>query len=76
MGPAIQTVDLRQERCPLAFVKAKLAIRDRDPGQALAILISDPGTRRDVPRWLQKVGIEYELTQQDDKHWVVILYAQ
>ncbi|WP_345334560.1 sulfurtransferase TusA family protein [Ferrimonas pelagia] len=55
-----ETVDLRQLRCPLAFVHAKLAIQARADGKPLTLLISDPGTAKDVPRWLDKIGSRYE----------------
>ncbi len=55
------TVDLRQQRCPLAFVNAKLAILSHPGPAPLTLLISDPGTRRDVPRWLEKSGYHFEL---------------
>ncbi|GAA5189737.1 sulfurtransferase TusA family protein [Ferrimonas gelatinilytica] len=61
MSKSELTLDLRQERCPLAFVKAKLAIQAHDAMAPLTILISDPGTRRDVPRWLEKTGYHFEL---------------
>ncbi|MBY5990943.1 sulfurtransferase TusA family protein [Ferrimonas balearica] len=57
---SLQILDLRQERCPMAMVKVKLALKQRQSGESLQFLLSDPGSRRDVPRWLDKVGIPYE----------------
>ncbi|QIZ76913.1 sulfurtransferase TusA family protein [Ferrimonas lipolytica] len=54
-------VDLRKLRCPMAFVQAKLAILSRQQGKPLVLLLSDRGTRTDVPRWLEKKQITFNI---------------
>ncbi|MBY6186630.1 sulfurtransferase TusA family protein [Marinobacter hydrocarbonoclasticus] len=73
MQPSLQILDLRQERCPMAMVRTKLAVRDRAPGQVLRVLLSDPGSRRDVPRWLDKMGIAYRILEDDS--WLALQLA-
>ncbi|ADN75475.1 SirA-like protein [Ferrimonas balearica DSM 9799] len=70
MQAPLQILDLRQQRCPMAMVETKLAIRARAPGQVLRVLLSDPGSRRDVPRWLDKVGIPYQVLE--DEAWLTL----
>ncbi len=57
----------------MAMVKTKLAIRAREPGHVLRVLLSDPGSRRDVPRWLDKVAIPYEILEDGD--WLTLQLA-
>ncbi|MBW3164068.1 sulfurtransferase TusA family protein [Ferrimonas balearica] len=70
MQAPLQILDLRQQRCPMVMVETKLAIRARAPGQVLRVLLSDPGSRRDVPRWLDKVGIPYQVLE--DEAWLTL----
>ncbi|WP_298439618.1 sulfurtransferase TusA family protein [uncultured Ferrimonas sp.] len=59
MPEKLAITDLRHLRCPMAFVQAKMAIIERCRSQPLVLLLSDPGTRQDVPRWLDKNQIKY-----------------
>ena len=60
-------VDLTPFRCPLALVKAKLALKQLKEGEELLISLSDSGSRQDVPRFLKKVGYEFSELCNDDK---------
>ncbi|MBY5921071.1 sulfurtransferase TusA family protein [Ferrimonas balearica] len=73
MQASLQILDLRQERCPMAMVQTKLAVRARLPGQVLRVLLSDQGSRRDVPRWLDKVAIPYRILE--DGEWLTLQLA-
>ncbi|MEB3244783.1 MAG: sulfurtransferase TusA family protein [Vampirovibrionales bacterium] len=39
LNQADQTLDLRQTRCPLNFVKTRLALEKRQPGDVLAVCL-------------------------------------
>ena len=49
-------IDLTLFRCPVPLVKIKLALKPMRDGEQLHILLSDSGSRRDVPQYLKKQG--------------------
>ncbi|MGL4446989.1 sulfurtransferase TusA family protein [Shewanella sp.] len=49
-------IDLTSFRCPIPLVRIKLILRRMAVGETLQILLSDSGSRRDVPLFLQKQG--------------------
>lgn len=49
-------IDLTAERCPLVLVQVKLRLKQMNIGNQLHVLISDPGSRRDVPVYFEKIG--------------------
>lgn len=49
-------IDLTIFRCPVPLVKVKLALKPMRDGEELHILLSDSGSRRDVPQYLKKQG--------------------
>lgn len=61
-------IDLTPFRCPLPLVKVKLALKTLSAGQQLHILLSDQGSRRDVPLFLKKQGYIVEDLCNDAAH--------
>ncbi|MCL1058223.1 response regulator SirA [Shewanella sp. Choline-02u-19] len=59
-------IDLTAFRCPLPLVKVKLALKQLNPGQKLRVLLSDPGSKQDVPRFLKKVGYHHQTFKHDE----------
>jgi TusA-related sulfurtransferase len=49
-------IDLTPFRCPVPLVRVKLALKSMSSGETLHILLSDSGSRRDVPLFLKKQG--------------------
>ncbi|MCE9684650.1 sulfurtransferase TusA family protein [Shewanella sp. AS16] len=49
-------IDLTSYRCPLPLVKVKLALKQLAVGEQLQVVLSDPGSRMDVPRFLKNQG--------------------
>ena len=47
-------IDLTSYRCPLPLVKVKMALKQLSDGDSVSVLLSDPGSRQDVPRYLKK----------------------
>jgi len=43
-------------RCPLPLLKAKLALRDMNPGEVLRVLTTDGGSVRDFQAYAQLSG--------------------
>lgn len=54
-----KVVDARGTACPGPLMATKKAIGEMKPGEIIEVLSSDPGTKRDVPKWAVKKGFEY-----------------
>jgi tRNA 2-thiouridine synthesizing protein A len=54
-----KVVDARGTACPGPLMATKKAIGEMKPGEIIEVLSSDPGTKRDVPKWAVKKGYEY-----------------
>ena len=58
-GPRPDTapeLDLRGEKCPYTFLKAKLGLEPLPPGARLRVILDDETSARDVPRSLTGAG--------------------
>ena len=49
-------LNLTTERCPMALLLAKRAVKSLAIGDTLEIHISDTGARQDIPRYLSNHG--------------------
>ena len=56
----IQSLDLREQRCPMALLMAKRACSSLKQGQRIALYITDRGALKDIPRYLEKNGFKFE----------------
>ena len=56
---ADKTVDARGTSCPGPLLAAKRSITEVSVGGIMELLSSDTGTKRDVPRWAEKMGHEF-----------------
>jgi len=54
-----KVVDARGTACPGPLMATKKAIGEMKQGEIIEVLSSDPGTKRDVPKWAVKKGFEY-----------------
>ena len=67
------TVDARGSACPGPLLEAKKGIGKVKVVEILEVFSNDPGTRKDIPAWSNKVGHEYlGIWEADgyDKHFV------
>jgi len=56
-APAItRTIDARGSFCPGPLMELIRGIRESQPGDVLAVLSSDRGSRLDIPKWVAKAG--------------------
>ncbi|TRX56990.1 sulfurtransferase TusA family protein [Thalassomonas sp. M1454] len=55
--------DATAEKCPVPLVQTKLLIRQLESGQALKVLLTDPGSIQDIPKFLTMKGIRFELNK-------------
>lgn len=56
MEPQWELLDLTPWRCPEPLIRLKLWLRHAQPGQSLHIRLGDPGSRQDIPAYLQRLG--------------------
>jgi tRNA 2-thiouridine synthesizing protein A len=54
-----KTADARAMACPGPLLEAKKSIGTVKVGEVLEIWSGDPGTKKDMPRWCEKVGHEF-----------------
>jgi TusA-related sulfurtransferase len=53
---ATRTIDARGSFCPGPLMELIRGIREAQPGDVLAVLSSDTGSRTDIPKWVAKAG--------------------
>ena len=51
-----RTIDARGSFCPGPLMELIRGIRESAPGDVLAVLSSDRGSKVDIPRWVAKAG--------------------
>ena len=51
-----RTIDARGSFCPGPLMELIRGIRESAPGDILAVLSSDKGSRTDIPKWIEKAG--------------------
>ena len=54
-------IDLTPYVCPYPLVKVKLLLKQMDVDEKLHVLLSDSGSRRDVPLLIKKMGFGIEI---------------
>jgi len=54
-----KTTDARAMACPGPLLEAKKSIGLVKVGEVLEIWSADPNTKKDMPRWCEKVGHEF-----------------
>lgn len=62
----MEHLDLTPWRCPEPLIRLKLWLRQAMPGQSLSIQLADPGSRQDIPAYLQRQGHSFRLRQEPD----------
>ena len=72
------TLDFTQSRCPIPLVQTKLHLKQAKSGERFSLLLSDPGSLKDVPKLLKKLGHEIVLQQinQDNVHTYIVSIRQ
>ncbi|RXJ71453.1 sirA-like family protein [Veronia nyctiphanis] len=67
----IQSLDLRDQRCPMSLLLVKRACTGLDKGQGLMIMISDAASEQDIHRYLLKQA--FQVTKSTDAFATVLL---
>ncbi len=55
-GASRRLIDARGAWCPGPLMELIAAIKEEDVGTEIELLSTDPGSRKDVPLWLEKAG--------------------
>ncbi|MGI2258390.1 sulfurtransferase TusA family protein [Shewanella sp. GXUN23E] len=69
----MEFIDLTAFRCPVPMVRVKMALKGLMPGMQLHVLLSDPGSRQDVPAFLKKHGFDVSQTQTPEGHLALVI---
>jgi TusA-related sulfurtransferase len=59
-----QEIDARGSACPGPLMELIRGIKASTVGESVAVLSSDPGSNKDIPDWVDKIG--YELLSNED----------
>lgn len=62
--PVTREIDARGSHCPGPLMELIRGIKSLADGQAVAVLSSDIGSKKDIPLWVQKAG--HELVAVED----------
>lgn len=66
--------DATLEKCPLPLVKLRVILKKMQANDTCLMLISDQGSKKDIPQLLIKLGYTYSLKQINDV--IVELFIQ
>lgn len=72
----MQTLDFRMSRCPLPLIKTKLWLKEADIGSRARILLSDPGSWLDIPKYLTDTGQQVISIEQTDTGMLIEVCKQ
>jgi tRNA 2-thiouridine synthesizing protein A len=68
-----RTIDARGSYCPGPLMELIRAIRESRPGEVLAVLSTDSGSKIDIPKWVEKAGHRLiAITRRDDYDEIVV----
>ncbi|UZJ45828.1 sulfurtransferase TusA family protein [Marinimicrobium sp. C6131] len=73
LPPIVMEVDAQGLRCPLPLLKAKQALRDVAPGEAVRVLATDGGSVRDFQTFAALAGHRLEREESPDGLYIYIL---
>ena len=69
----MEFIDLTAFRCPVPMVRVKMALKGLATGMQLHVLLSDPGSRQDVPAFLKKHGFKVSQTETREGHLSLVI---
>ena len=74
MSNLIKKLDLRGVKCPLNFVRAKIALDDSEVGTVLELFIDDGEAYDSVPKSLSEEGHQIvSLSSVEDDVWLLVV---
>jgi sulfite reductase (ferredoxin) len=74
MSNLIKKLDLRGVKCPINFVRAKIALDDSEVGTVLELFIDDGEAYDSVPKSLSEEGHQIvSLSSVEDGAWLLLV---
>ena len=58
MPPPARSIDITADRCPMTFVRTRLALDRMGPGEVLEVLLAGEEPRQSVPETSRSLGHE------------------
>jgi len=65
--------DASSEKCPLPLVKMRVQLKKMKVGDTFMIRIVDKGSKENIPHYLKKSAINYDLQMLDSKTLEIII---
>jgi TusA-related sulfurtransferase len=65
--------DASNEKCPLPLVKMRVILKKMQLGDSCMIRIVDKGSKENIPHYLKKTAVEYELQELENKTLEIII---
>ncbi|MBS4024188.1 MAG: sulfurtransferase TusA family protein [Clostridia bacterium] len=67
-------IDLKEEVCPMPFVRSKLVLEEMEPGQVLRVIVDYPPAVKNVPKSLEIQGDKVlAVNKINDTDWEIIV---
>jgi tRNA 2-thiouridine synthesizing protein A len=66
-------IDLTPYSCPYPLVQTKLKLKQLAVGEKMQLLLSDPGSRQDVPAYLKKTTYPFEIIDDNPQVMSIIV---
>lgn len=63
----IYEYDASNERCPLPLVNLRMLLKKANSGDSCVVLLSDSGSKSDIPKLLNQQGYQYIKKRISDK---------
>lgn len=60
-----QVADLKGLNCPMPLLKTKKALQGLESGKIIQIILTDAGSKADIPAMLEKTGDQLLETSED-----------
>lgn len=57
-------LDVSALRCPLPLLEVKLWLKSAEDGRRLWLVLADPGSRQDIPAYLERIGQGVEVVKE------------
>ena len=68
-----QAIDIRQEICPMTFVKTKLKLESMSTGQILEVTLREGEPLSNLPRSVEQEGHKVLDIHKEDSYYIILI---
>ncbi|MEA2041336.1 MAG: sulfurtransferase TusA family protein [Bacteroidota bacterium] len=68
-----ETLDLKGLSCPMPMMKTAKAVKNLKSDEIIKVLTTDPGSKTDIPKWVEKNGHSLIEENEEDSAFVFII---